>query len=242
MQIMNGTRIALVLGLAGLAGLGLATPGMLGAGEAPEACVPRPCAEPTAEAAPVSAASTYCTLTVEIVRPVAPVPPGVPGAAIAEPTAQAPVQPARTGRVIYPVERPAGMPASVPKNAATAGRSQMAPEQRKALAQKLASGQLAGGKLPEGKALPVGLSAKEEAIQRGQRMRSGYEPDASAAGHGSPAGAAAEGIQHPISRSASEAGKAEGMLIRTGKAPDGSPADPKAACGRAPIQQPRPPQ
>lgn len=206
---MNGTRIALVLGLAGLAGLGLATPGMLGTGAKLESAVPHPSAEPTAQAAPAPAS---CTLVAEA----APVPECTAAAAEPAALAQAPVQPQaqapRVGRVIYPVERPVATSASTTKNTAAEGQSRIAPQQRKVLAQKQAKGQLADGKV-----LPVGISAKEQGLQAAERKRAGFAPESSVASRGSDA-APADGAT-PATKSGTEAGKAEGMLIRSGKAP-----------------------
>jgi hypothetical protein len=210
MQTMNGNRIALVLGLAGLAGLGLATPGMLGANAKPEAApVAHPFVEPSAapatDAVHLEALDPVCDRTA-IAAPVAAAACAEAAradAARAEATVHVAVQAPRTATVIYPVERPALTQAGSPKNALIADRSQMELQQQKVLLQKRA-----GTKLPNGKLSPLAKSMKAQAVLADQRERSGYVPQTSAAGRGSDSGAAP-----------SDPAKLDSGLMLTGKPP-----------------------
>ena len=216
---MNGNRIALVLGLAGLAGLGLATPGMLGAGAKPEpAPVPLPAAESAAAAV---AAPAVCALEPGSVHLEALIPECEPAAqttridlvAAAEPTAQVPIQTLHAGAILYPVARPVSRQvtgpftgpvarpldrqvvrppsvfAGVPKNAAMPERSQMLLKQRKAL----------GKQLSGGKALPAGQSMKAAAIVPGEALRGGSSQEVSSSASGARSGAdQAEPVRPPL--------------------------------------------
>jgi len=167
---MNGSRITLVLGLAGLAGLGLATPRILGTRETPEAApvalpapaTPSACA-PAAEPVQLEALEPACAASAVSATEV----PAAQTASAALPQpiqAQAP----RAGTLIQTAGQPVATRSVVSKPLAGAANPQVAAKQRMLLARKLASGQPAGSKV-----LPMAAGVQEKLALAGERTRDG---------------------------------------------------------------------
>ena len=243
---MNGSRIALVLGFAGLAGLGLATPGILGTGARPEAAgAVQACAQPVVAEAPAALESAVSALETEP----APLAARAPACELAAATSAAGTEAAsgeapkqvelvsvetqRSTKVLYPVERSAAQRAISAKSAALGQHPDAAMQQRQLLARKLAIARMQ----KDNPAMVAQLLRAESAPVDPRTASARSQPMIASARIPVQDAPRADAVRPSEPQTVRDAAGADGVSARRGKVPAEIQAKLDRAAGKAPVEK-----